>query len=189
MIQNVVRKSLSLSVQKFDWAALLHHLAEEGHVGVIFGMKNELLERFGLKTEQVQASVLYPTKGAFYGDLFFPDAQSTLYLKVTGQRSFEETPVTEDSIWEDPGMASAAGLLRCNLEAGEISPIDIDKGLMLDTLGRYEEAIESFDKAIELLPDDADAWHNRGLVLGTLGRHKEALDSLDMADKLKQSNA
>jgi tetratricopeptide (TPR) repeat protein len=43
------------------------------------------------------------------------------------------------------------------------------------------------DKAIELLPDDADAWHNRGLVLGMLGKNKEALDSLDMADKLKQS--
>ena len=40
-----------------------------------------------------------------------------------------------------------------------------NKGLALDNLGRYEEAIKYYDKAIELDPNNADAWYNKGLLL------------------------
>lgn len=35
------------------------------------------------------------------------------------------------------------------------------------------EALASFDKAIAINPDDADAWNNRGKTLRELGRHPE----------------
>ncbi|MGB7250945.1 MAG: tetratricopeptide repeat protein, partial [Phormidesmis sp.] len=39
------------------------------------------------------------------------------------------------------------------------------KGNLLKALDRYEQAIESYDQAIALQPDDVEAWNNRGLSL------------------------
>jgi tetratricopeptide (TPR) repeat protein len=57
----------------------------------------------------------------------------------------------------------------------------------LKDLGRYEEAIASFDKATELKPDYHKAWYNRGnsLVMVNLGQLEEALTSFDKATELK----
>ncbi len=49
----------------------------------------------------------------------------------------------------------------------------------------YEEAIASFDKAIEFKPDDFNAWNNRGIALGNLNRYEEAIASYDKAIELK----
>ena len=48
---------------------------------------------------------------------------------------------------------------------------------MLRELGRQEEALASFDHALALQPEDANAWNNRGNVLRELGRGEEALAS------------
>ena len=45
-----------------------------------------------------------------------------------------------------------------------------DKGKSLDELGRYDEAIKCYDKAIELEPDDFVAHHKKGLALANLRR-------------------
>jgi heparosan-N-sulfate-glucuronate 5-epimerase len=42
-------------------------------------------------------------------------------------------------------------------------------------LGRYNESILSYDRAIELNPQFAGAWNNKGDALGVLGRHEEAI--------------
>ncbi|NJR62478.1 MAG: tetratricopeptide repeat protein [Cyanobacteria bacterium CRU_2_1] len=47
--------------------------------------------------------------------------------------------------------------------------------------GNYSAAIDSYNKAIELKPDDHYAWNNRGLALAELGRYEEAIDSYDKA--------
>ena len=44
-------------------------------------------------------------------------------------------------------------------------------------LGRYEEAIECFDRALEINPNFAEAWNNKGNVLDELGRYEEAVES------------
>ena len=48
-------------------------------------------------------------------------------------------------------------------------------------IGRREAALEAFDQALRLRPDDPQALSNRSVVLGELGRFAEALDSLDRA--------
>jgi len=48
-------------------------------------------------------------------------------------------------------------------------------------LKAYEEAIESYDKAIEFKPDYHEAWYNRGISLYALGRKEEAIESYDKA--------
>lgn len=50
-----------------------------------------------------------------------------------------------------------------------------NKGASLYALGRHEDAINCFDKAIEINPHGAAAWNNRGNPLMSLGRHEEAL--------------
>jgi tetratricopeptide (TPR) repeat protein len=59
------------------------------------------------------------------------------------------------------------------------------KGIVLDNLGRYEEALQVYDKALELKPNDFDAWHRKGGTLDKLGRYEEALLAIDKALKLK----
>jgi tetratricopeptide (TPR) repeat protein len=54
-------------------------------------------------------------------------------------------------------------------------------GYTLDKLGRLDEAIASFDKAIEFQPDKYEAWNNRGVTLSNLGRFDEAIASFDKA--------
>ncbi len=49
----------------------------------------------------------------------------------------------------------------------------------------FEEAIASYDKALEFKPDDHAAWNNRGIALDNLGRREDAIASYDKALKLK----
>jgi tetratricopeptide (TPR) repeat protein len=60
----------------------------------------------------------------------------------------------------------------------------LEKGSCLDNLERYDEALESFDRAIELDPNDGEAWVMKGSVFYKLERYKEALASFDQASKL-----
>ena len=52
-------------------------------------------------------------------------------------------------------------------------------------LGRLEEAVASYDKAVEIKPDYHQAWNNRGIALRKLGRLEEAVASYDKAVEIK----
>ena len=52
-------------------------------------------------------------------------------------------------------------------------------------LGQYEEAIASFDSAIEIEPDDYDAWLNRGFALENLGHYNAATGSYARAIEIQ----
>jgi len=54
-----------------------------------------------------------------------------------------------------------------------------NKGVVLGNLGRSQEAIECYDKAIQIDPNYADAWYNKGLILGRLGRGDEEIACYD----------
>jgi len=60
----------------------------------------------------------------------------------------------------------------------------IVRGYAQHCSGKYEAAVESYARAIELNPLGADgrrAWNNRGAALDNLGRHEEAIESYDEA--------
>jgi len=59
----------------------------------------------------------------------------------------------------------------------------------LNALGHYEEAIASYDKAIEFKPDYHEAWSNRGTALSALGQKEAAIASHDKALELKPDYA
>jgi tetratricopeptide (TPR) repeat protein len=56
---------------------------------------------------------------------------------------------------------------------------------VLYNLQRYEEAIASYDKAIECNSLDAEAWGNRGGALYMLQRYEDAIASFDKAIQIK----
>lgn len=51
------------------------------------------------------------------------------------------------------------------------------KGLSLGTTGRYSEALQAYEKAIEQDPDDPDAWSGKGACLDILDRSEESLEA------------
>lgn len=58
----------------------------------------------------------------------------------------------------------------------------LDKGNnALKNLIRPDEALQAFDKAIQLDPNNAEAWSAKGAALVQLGRPDEALQALDKA--------
>ena len=56
-----------------------------------------------------------------------------------------------------------------------------NKGFDLGKLERYEEAIEAYEKAIEINPKYNDAWFNKGFDLGKLKRYEEAIEAYEKA--------
>lgn len=65
----------------------------------------------------------------------------------------------------------------------------LNQGYSLGLLGRYEEALTSFDKVIELDPNKPLAWLGRGMALSDLRRYDEALVSYDKVIELDPYDA
>ena len=64
-----------------------------------------------------------------------------------------------------------------------------NKGISLNSLGRYEDALTCYDEAIKLDPKYAIAWNNKGNSLNSLGRYEEALTCYDEAIELDPKDA
>ncbi len=63
------------------------------------------------------------------------------------------------------------------------------EGKRLHDAGKYEEAIASFDKAIEIKPKFADLWKSKGDALRWLKKYEEAIASYDKAIEIDPKNA
>ena len=55
------------------------------------------------------------------------------------------------------------------------------EGKGLYDAGKYEEAVASFDKAIEIKPEFVDVWKSKGDALLELKKYEEAIASYDKA--------
>lgn len=58
-----------------------------------------------------------------------------------------------------------------------------------DDLGRLDEALACYDKAIEINPKDEKAWVDKGLALYDLGRNEEALACFDKVIEINPKDA
>ncbi|KOR35485.1 hypothetical protein AM228_18090, partial [Planktothricoides sp. SR001] len=57
--------------------------------------------------------------------------------------------------------------------------LSLQQALLLHLEDRYSEAIESYDKSLEIKPNNHKAWAIRGINLVNLQRHSEAIESYD----------
>ncbi len=76
-------------------------------------------------------------------------------------------------------------ILTCPLTTRADSAVEWNhKGIDLRKLGRYQEAINCYDRVLELDPEDPDTWNNKGYALRKLGRYREAINCYDTALEL-----
>jgi tetratricopeptide (TPR) repeat protein len=76
---------------------------------------------------------------------------------------------------------------RANAKSGHQSAAEAinDRGNILQSLGRFDEALASYDKALALNSNYVAALNNRGAILKVMKRLEEALVSYDRALALK----
>ncbi len=86
------------------------------------------------------------------------------------------------------GRASAQPLQRPTAEH-ESPAYWSTRGASFCSLGKFEEAIACFDRAIGIDPEYAHAWSNKGVVLYELGRNHDALKCFENALNLDSSDA
>ena len=66
-----------------------------------------------------------------------------------------------------------------------------ERGTILNMLGKSEEALESYDKSLELCLDDmkdSTTWASKGNTLLDLQRYEEAIECYDNALKIDDTN-
>ena len=83
----------------------------------------------------------------------------------------------EERLWQD------------NLTKNPSAVVYNALGVARSYAGRHEQALESFDAAIRLKPELAEAFVNRAAALDALGRMQEAVRDYDQALKLRPQDA
>jgi len=87
-------------------------------------------------------------------------------------------------------LQAAVGLYNLILvKVPNSAAVHNNRGVALQAMKRYDDALASFDKAITLKPDFAETHSNRGAVLQKMKRYDDALASYDKAIALKPDYA
>ncbi len=79
-------------------------------------------------------------------------------------------------------------LLRATGVAPRSAKAYCNRGVVLQALNRFDEALASYDEAIALNPDNAEVHSNRGNALLELGRFDDAVASYDAALDVNPDN-
>ena len=106
--------------------------------------------------------------------LVYLDGDLDTYQQFTPQQRQEKLAEIKAYLSDSP-----------SLDPVQASELWHEKGLIHQMGKEYEQAIASFDKALEFKPDDHQAWYNRGFALDDLGRFEEAIASYDKALEIK----
>jgi len=92
------------------------------------------------------------------------------------------------------GMEHYEQALACLRHASRMRPDDpllrFNIGIVLGGAGEHLQAVEAFDRAIELgFVHEYDAWYRKGVSLDWIGEHDRALEAFDRALDLKSDFA
>jgi len=105
---------------------------------------------------------------------------------------FEEAKTTIEKLTNLCKIGSRNRLHNCYYEINkgyriekQLSGIYKNWGFSLSRLGRFEDAVDKSQNALEVNPRNALAYKNLGFALSRLGKDKEAIESYDKALKLK----
>jgi tetratricopeptide (TPR) repeat protein len=91
---------------------------------------------------------------------------------------------------QDKYEAAVASLRNAtDMAPGYVMAWEMMGEVLSDGLGRYEESIEAYDRALQLDPSDVRAWTEKGKALRSLGRGREAVLSYDRALEIDPDHA
>ena len=117
----------------------------------------------------------------------YPEARVLLEPLVNLPRPFSGSREALIEVYDAIGETEKAGVLRDRLK----SENDDDQsrrlrvaGLQASMAGDLETALENFDRALLVDPDDADLHNDRGAVLARMERYEEAEDAFRKAEEL-----
>jgi len=106
--------------------------------------------------------------------LVYLDSDLDTYQQFTPQQRQEKLAEIKAYLSDSP-----------SLDPVRASQLWHQKGLIHAMGKEYEQAIASYDQALEIKPNDHQAWYNRGNALGNLGRYEQAIASYDKALEIK----
>jgi tetratricopeptide (TPR) repeat protein len=115
-------------------------------------------------------------------------AAEEMYLRLLREQStnFDALHFLGVLRYQQRRFADALSLIAAALRQNPgFPPTLLNHGLVLDALGRCEEALASYDRALALQPDYAEALYNRGVVLRRLARLPEAFAAFGRALSVK----
>jgi tetratricopeptide (TPR) repeat protein len=104
------------------------------------------------------------------------DAEKTIYSATRAEKSIKIEGNKEPGILNPVEKDTRLGILRNA------------KGLALDALGRYQDAIEAFESARKLSEDEKIACYGKGLVFAHCGEWGKALKAFDRILTLDPQN-
>jgi tetratricopeptide (TPR) repeat protein len=122
------------------------------------------------------------------------------YALISLGRNEEGLQACNKALEIDPNNAMARAnkawalnnLGRTELQQQDTPLSDADswfnKGYDLNNEGKYDEAIQAFDKTLKIDPNNAYAWNNKGYALISLGRNEEGLQACDKALEINPNN-
>jgi len=84
------------------------------------------------------------------------------------------------------GIFLALALVAC--QGGGEAGFYNDEGIKALSQDRYDEALKSFKKALEMHPDDGVVWGNAGVALVRMERYEEALEAYAKSDELEPND-
>ena len=115
-----------------------------------------------------------------------PFYQGDKHIVVCAREQFGKTSLKLSATKMQGAELSPA--IPLNITTDEIesksAAVWFNKGFALSSLGRYDEALQAYDRAIEIDPSLAAAWNNKGLALYDLGKYYEAIKAYDEAIRL-----
>jgi len=85
--------------------------------------------------------------------------------------------------------AFSTSLANCTNDTFALSDAISNRAKTVATLCDYTEAVDSFDKAIAINPNYAEAWYQRGVGLHILGHDSDAVSSYDKAIAINPKDA
>jgi len=113
-------------------------------------------------------------------NVFLVPVFSAILLLVLGVLTWRQTCNYSDveTIWNMTIARNPACLMAYN-----------NRGVIYKDLGNYRQAIEDFNKAIEIKSDNAVAYYNRGNVYTDLGNYRQAIAELNRAIEINPGYA
>ncbi|MFN5971800.1 MAG: tetratricopeptide repeat protein, partial [Microcystis sp.] len=106
--------------------------------------------------------------------LVYLDSDLDTYQQFTPQQRQEKLAEIKAYLSDSP-----------SLDPVQASELWHKKGVIHAMGKEHEQAIASFDRALEIKPDYHQAWYNRGVALHKLGRFAEEIASFDRALEIK----
>ncbi len=127
------------------------------------------------------------------------DVLNALKGAVTNQTRSTSKPLayTQDplldkayALYSQKRLDEAIAVYNKALKANSTNPLGWQGyGLTQRLRGLEQDALSSFEHALQLDPGLVTSWNGKGTVLGKLRRHKEALDAFEKALQLEPQNA